>query len=106
MVDYLPRSVNAGIWGYKLNGMDKLQLLKYNVGGHYDWHLDIGSGDHMYRKLSFIIPLSPPNPTKVELIVKLGQRKGYQNNSRKDDDVPLIHPTQSNSSYKENDMFS
>lgn len=68
--------INAGIWGYALSGMDKLQLLKYNVGGHYGWHLDIGSGEHMYRKLSFVIPLSPPEHYEGgELIVKTSSKE-------------------------------
>ena len=76
------RQVNSTIWQYSLEGMDKLQLLKYNVGGHYGWHLDIGGGEHMYRKLSFVIPLSPPkNYEGGELIVKT---------SPKDISVPLV----------------
>ena len=81
MVVSAATQINASIWGYTLNGMDKLQLLKYNVGGHYGWHLDIGSGDHMYRKLSFVIPLSPPEHYEGgELIVKT---------SKKEQSVPL-----------------
>jgi PKHD-type hydroxylase len=68
--------VNSQIWSYSLQGADPLQLLKYNVGGHYGWHLDIGSDAHMYRKLSFVIPLSPPESYDGgELIVKAGNKE-------------------------------
>jgi len=70
------RQVNSEIWNYSLQGADALQLLKYNVGGHYGWHLDIGNGTHMYRKLSFVIPLSPPEAYEGgELIVKAGVKE-------------------------------
>ena len=68
--------VNSTIWQYSLQGMDKLQFLKYNVGGHYGWHLDIGGGEHMYRKLSFVIPLSPPEAYEGgELIVQTSPKE-------------------------------
>ena len=70
------KHVNSTIWQYSLQGMDKLQFLKYNVGGHYGWHLDIGGGDHMYRKLSFVIPLSPSeNYEGGELIVQTSPKE-------------------------------
>lgn len=68
--------VNSEIWNYSLQGADPIQFLKYNIGGHYDWHLDIGSGKHMYRKLSFVIPLSPPESYDGgELIIKAGVKE-------------------------------
>lgn len=51
-------------FGYQfhLSGMySDLQLLEYKEGGHYDWHVDIGSGEASLRKLSVIIQLSPPD---------------------------------------------
>ena len=44
----------AGIFG-------DMQMLEYNVGSHYDWHVDIGPGEAAYRKLSVIIQLSNPD---------------------------------------------
>ena len=41
----------SGIYG-------DLQLLEYPVGGHYDWHMDIGLGEAAHRKLSVIVQLS------------------------------------------------
>jgi PKHD-type hydroxylase len=37
-----------------------LQLLEYEEGGHYDWHMDIGPGQNALRKLSVIVQLSDP----------------------------------------------
>jgi len=63
--------VNLETWGYELSSSDQIQFLKYNIGGHYNWHLDIGSGDHMYRKLSFVLPLSEPDSYEGgELVLK------------------------------------
>lgn len=44
----------SGIYG-------DLQLLEYNEGGHYDWHMDIGPGIAAHRKLSIIVQLSNPD---------------------------------------------
>jgi PKHD-type hydroxylase len=38
-----------------------LQLLEYNEGDHYDWHIDIGPGEAAHRKLSVIVQLSSPD---------------------------------------------
>lgn len=43
----------SGIYG-------DLQLLEYQEGGHYNWHMDIGPGEAAHRKLSVIIQLSDP----------------------------------------------
>ena len=65
--------VNRSLWGYKLDSHDSLQLLKYTPGCHYDWHMDLGSGGHETRKLSFIIGLSPTESYEGgEVIFKVG----------------------------------
>ena len=51
--------MNEKQWKYILDTHDSLQILKYTKGCHYDWHMDLGSGVHETRKLSFIIGLSP-----------------------------------------------
>ncbi len=42
-----------------------LQLIQYSsdmeVKGHYDWHIDAGAGEPVYRKISFTAQLSDPN---------------------------------------------
>ncbi len=66
---------NSQYWGFDIASSDQLQLLKYTKGSHYDWHLDIGSGAHINRKLSFIVPLSSPDDYEGgELIVKAGPK--------------------------------
>mgnify|MGYP001193495143 CR=1 FL=1 len=65
--------VNREHWKYQLDSHDSLQLLKYTPGCHYDWHMDLGSGQHETRKLSFIIGLSPAESYEGgEVIFKVG----------------------------------
>jgi len=46
---------------FNVSGLyNDLQLLEYNEGDHYDWHIDIGPGEAAYRKLSVIIQLTDP----------------------------------------------
>jgi PKHD-type hydroxylase len=33
-------SANKQVWNYDLSGMEDVQLGRYEIGGHYDWHLD------------------------------------------------------------------
>lgn len=37
-----------------------IQFAKYDVGGHFDWHMDSGPGDRSLRKLSISVQLSRP----------------------------------------------
>ena len=72
---------NNKYWGYETLGKPEIKFLKYNTGGHYDWHIDIGSHRHNNRKLAFVIPLSNPEDYEGgELIVKT---------SSKDSSIPL-----------------
>lgn len=68
--------VNKQIWKYVLDTHDDIQLLKYVPGDHYTWHMDIGSGSHENRKLSFIISLSPTESYEGgEVIFKAGSEE-------------------------------
>jgi len=61
--DIADRVARANQFGFDFNlsGMyEELQLLEYQEGGHYDWHMDIGPGIAAHRKLSVIIQLSDP----------------------------------------------
>lgn len=59
----------SGIYG-------DLQLLEYNVGGHYDWHMDIGPGMAAHRKLSFIAQLSDPEDYEGgEVVFKASEKE-------------------------------
>jgi predicted 2-oxoglutarate/Fe(II)-dependent dioxygenase YbiX len=63
--------INNGQWNYEVLGKYEVQFMKYEVNGHYDWHIDIGSNRHSNRKLSFVIPLSHPTEYEGgELIIK------------------------------------
>lgn len=37
---------------------ERLQVARYGIGGHYDWHIDIGTGLLSQRKLSLSVQLS------------------------------------------------
>jgi PKHD-type hydroxylase len=47
------------IWNYNIHRLEKVQLSKYEVGGHYDWHMDskVPVNDEQ-RKLSVSILLN------------------------------------------------
>tara|TARA_R110002073_G_scaffold332910_2_gene519659 strand:+ start:2113 stop:2700 length:588 start_codon:yes stop_codon:yes gene_type:complete len=47
---------------YDIRGIfESLQLMEYQPGDFFDWHLDFGSGHSSIRKLSLTIQLSDPN---------------------------------------------
>lgn len=54
------QQLNQRFWRFDLVDLEVLQLARYGVGGHYDWHLDLGPGPATLRKLSLSIQLSDP----------------------------------------------
>jgi len=68
--------VNHENWGFTLDDHDPIQFLKYTVGGHYNWHLDMGAGKHFTRKLSFIVGLTPTESYEGgEVVFKAGSNE-------------------------------
>ena len=49
---------NSVRWHYELDHIERLQFTEYGRGAHYDWHVDIGPGKNITRKLSFSVQLS------------------------------------------------
>jgi PKHD-type hydroxylase len=49
---------NSARWHYELKQIDRLQFTEYGLGAHYDWHVDVGPGKNITRKLSFSVQLS------------------------------------------------
>ena len=49
-------------WGYDLADVFEFQLIKYDIGGNYNWHCDYGTAKRpgLIRKLSMSIQLTPP----------------------------------------------
>ncbi len=50
-------------YGFDLVGLESLQLTQYEAAyrGHYDWHMDFGTGPNMrFRKLSIVVQLTDP----------------------------------------------
>lgn len=53
--------VNAEIFQFSIDGIiSGIQIIHYPPGGLYDWHMDIGSQEYSFRKLSMVIFLSDP----------------------------------------------
>ena len=59
--DYF-RLLNNEFWKYDLEDVFEFQLIKYDVGGNYNWHCDYGTAERpgLIRKLSMSIQLTPP----------------------------------------------
>ena len=50
---------NDNIWKFDLDVMnEKAQYAKYEVGGHFGWHMDLGKEQMSVRKLTAVIMLS------------------------------------------------
>lgn len=53
---------NQEFWEFDLHSLlEKIQYTEYNVGGHFQWHMDVGSGSPSLRKISATIQLSDPS---------------------------------------------
>ena len=54
--------VNEKYYEYDLKDIFEFQLIKYYVGGNYNWHCDYGTAEKpgLIRKLSMSIQLTPP----------------------------------------------
>lgn len=50
-------------WNFDITEFEKIQVGKYEEGGHYDWHIDsfVPDKDKKQRKLSAVAFLSDPN---------------------------------------------
>ncbi len=53
-------AANSARWHYEFLPLVKLQFIEYGLGGHYIWHVDVGPGMNITRKLSFSVQLSAP----------------------------------------------
>ena len=70
------QQLNDENWQFKLEDMDHLQFLLYEIGDKYNYHLDIGPGKHSLRKLSIVIPLSSEESYEGgELLIKIGEKE-------------------------------
>jgi len=49
------------MYKFEILGCSSLQVAEYPVGGHYDWHMDIGTSTNSKRKLSLSVQLSNPS---------------------------------------------
>ena len=49
---------NQSIWKYNIKELEKVKILRYENGGKYKWHTDMGSKETSTRKLTAVIQLS------------------------------------------------
>lgn len=57
----LAKQANDAMYQFQLTHIkDTIQFTRYNKGGNYDWHIDLGKGDTAFRKLSMVMLLSDP----------------------------------------------
>jgi len=56
-------AANKQSWDYDLSGMDPVQLGRYEIGGHYQWHIDYDKicSQGFQRKLSCSVQLTDEN---------------------------------------------
>lgn len=54
--------INAENYRYDLTGFhENFYFLRYDVGDHFDWHLDMGPQTEAPRKLSLVLQLNDPS---------------------------------------------
>jgi len=49
---------NQSIWKYYIQELEKVKILRYENGGKYKWHTDMGSKETSTRKLTAVVQLS------------------------------------------------
>ena len=52
------RVANTQYFNYDIESLSVLRFLKYDIGGNYNWHTDVGRNETSLRKLTAIIQLS------------------------------------------------
>jgi PKHD-type hydroxylase len=59
----LAKQANDKLWKFNIHSViDAIQYtVYYEGGGHYDWHMDIGSSTINHRKISCTVQLSDPD---------------------------------------------
>ena len=61
MIKPIVVKANERFYKFKLTGFtEPFQFTEYGPDQHYDWHIDIGTGELSIRKLSFILQLTDP----------------------------------------------
>lgn len=74
------------LWGFS----EKIQLTKYGVNQHYDWHKDSGKYKSSVRKLSIVVNLTDPNDYDGGMLEFFGRENA---NMAKDQGAMVIFPS-------------
>jgi PKHD-type hydroxylase len=74
IVPQIVQTVNAEYYRFQLQGVEPLQVIKYEPGGLFHEHTDIGTGNSKmgHRKLSLIIQLSEPQDYEGGAVILAG----------------------------------
>ena len=57
----LTDSINADVWRFDIQGIQQLQILKYNPLQQFWWHYDTFTSEAPVRKLTAVVNLSDPS---------------------------------------------
>mgnify|MGYP003125100548 CR=1 FL=1 len=85
-ISYIVRKINDSMWGYNYNGYEPFQYSEYEVGDHFNWHIDQNqfTGTEI-RKISFSLGLSNKNEYEGgDLIIKSSDQENNYNLDRGD----------------------
>ncbi len=80
------RRINDSIWSYNYDGYQSFQYSEYDVGDHFDWHIDTNqfTGKNI-RKVSFSLGLSNKNEYEGgDLILKTSVEENHYKLDRGD----------------------
>ncbi len=75
---------------YDIQGfLEGVQVATYDIGGHFDWHMDAGPGKLSIRKLSITIQMTPPEEYQGGELEFMGQDRL----APRDQGTAIVFPT-------------
>lgn len=77
----MAQRANEVMWNFSLVGMaESFQFGEYDADqkGHYDWHVDVGTGDLSRRKISIVVQLTDPEEYEGGELDLLVARQPYR----------------------------
>mgnify|MGYP001264439169 FL=1 len=79
------RQVNDGMWRYNYSGYDPFQYSEYNVGDHFNWHIDQIEVRGESRKVSFSLGVSDESEYEGgDLVFKTAEEEDHYKLGRGD----------------------
>ena len=79
------RMINDGGWRYNYQGYDSFQYSEYDIGDHFDWHIDQVEIRGQSRKISFVLGLSDESEYEGgDLVFKTAEEEDHYKLGRGD----------------------